>query len=151
MVKIETKQKRGDFWTIPFQSHMSIIHFYPFLLQEMVKMSYYHLFCGLLAEQNCQHIWVLDFLVQWLQLSQGRKVFASSSCLGFFAQKLSYSLFSTLIQKSPGCGSVLQSNRSIPHVGKNNPINVHTAWATFCFVTTAQNSCSKSYFLQSPP
>lgn len=124
MVQIETKQKE-DFWTVPFQPHMSIVHFYPFLLQKRVKMSYYHIFCGLLAEQNCQHIWVLDFLVQWLQLSQGRKVFVSSSCLGFFAQKRSYSLFSTPIQKHPGCGSVLRSNGSIPHVSKNNQINVH--------------------------
>lgn len=52
--KIYTKQNRDDYCPISFQAQI-----YPFWLQERGKMSYYHIFCALLAEQNCQHIIVI--------------------------------------------------------------------------------------------
>lgn len=51
--KITEKENREDYCTISLRltglSHISTI-------QERGKMSYYHIFCALLAEQNCQHI-----------------------------------------------------------------------------------------------
>lgn len=56
-----TEQDGEDFCTISCEKHLSVILFHHFLFQEKVKMSYYHLFCALLAEQNRRHIRVVDF------------------------------------------------------------------------------------------
>lgn len=118
--KIYTKQNRDDYCPISFQAQI-----YPFWLQERGKMSYYHIFCALLAEQNCQHIIVI--YARFVGSVLGRYLRAARFLVSlqqlvrfffFFARKLTYFLLSTPIQKDTGRRSVPWSGKSITRVRK---------------------------------
>lgn len=91
-------------------------------------MSYYHVFCALLAERNRRHIRVLDFfLVQWLAVISGQKglSFVSRSWLGFFppAEGLHICYFPHFFKRTQVGGPFPEALGPLPMVG-NNQINV---------------------------
>lgn len=81
-------------------------------------MSYYHLFCALLAEQNRRHIRVVDFfgsVVGSYLRAERSFVCVQELVRVFFPLQKAFLLFSTLLQKDTGWRSIPRSIRSITH------------------------------------